>query len=198
MTLDVLFIDNFDSFTFNLVDEFARRGANVEVWRNDISVTEALRLLDEMSPRRLLVLSPGPGSPGEAGCCTELVRRAPEQMPILGVCLGHQAIVESYGGLIGHAPQVMHGMASTIRHDGRGIFHNLPQDLRVARYHSLCAVSMPDVLEVSASCGEVVMAARHRTRPVVGVQFHPESILTRSGGQLIENMIELARGAACS
>lgn len=198
MTLDVLFIDNFDSFTFNLVDEFARRGANVEVWRNDIPTEHALRLLDEMSPHRLLVLSPGPGSPGEAGCCMELVRRAPAQTPILGVCLGHQAIVAACGGQITHAPRVMHGMASTLEHDGRGIFHNLPRELRVARYHSLCALEVPDVLEVSASYGEVVMAVRHRTRPVVGVQFHPESILTRAGGQLIENTITLARGTTCS
>ena len=135
MTLDVLFIDNFDSFTFNLVDEFAKRGANVEVWRNDISAEDALHLLGEMSRERLLVLSPGPGSPGEAGCCLELVRRAPEGTPILGVCLGHQAIVEAFGGRVTHAPQVMHGMASILEHDGRGIFRGLPDEMSVARYH---------------------------------------------------------------
>ena len=197
MTLDVLFIDNFDSFTFNLVDEFAKRGANVEVWRNDISAEDALHLLGEMSRERLLVLSPGPGSPGEAGCCLELVRRAPEGTPILGVCLGHQAIVEAFSGRVTHAPQVMHGMASILEHDGRGIFRGLPDEMSVARYHSLCALEVPGELEVSARVGEVTMAVRHRQRPIVGVQFHPESILTRSGGRVIENMIQIARGVPC-
>jgi anthranilate synthase component 2 len=192
---NVLFIDNFDSFVFNLVDEFARRGAAVEVWRNDTPADRALELIARMPKPKLLVLSPGPGTPASAGSCLELVRRAPNGLPILGVCLGHQSIVEALGGAVVRADRIVHGKASAIEHDGEGLFEGLPSPMAAGRYHSLVAGDVPEELEVSASSGEIVMAVRHRTRPVHGVQFHPESILTPLGGRLVENALEIAARA---
>lgn len=199
---NILFVDNFDSFSFNLVDEFAKRGSHVEVWRNDIPAGRALALALALPAPRLIVLSPGPGSPAEAGCTIELVRLAAGRIPVFGVCLGHQAIVEAFGGKVAFAGEVVHGKTSRVTHDGRGIFHGLPSPFAAARYHSLAAERVPDSLLVTARAGALVMAVAHRSLPVTGVQFHPESILTSHGGRLIENVMSWAGGgggqeAAC-
>ena len=188
----VLFIDNFDSFVFNLVDEFARRRCNVEVWRNDISADRALEIAASFAGPKLVVLSPGPGTPAAAGCCVELVRKAPAELPIFGVCLGHQSIVEAFGGEVVRADEIVHGKASGIKHDGRGIFQGLPTPMTVGRYHSLAAGAVPEELEVNAGLGDIVMGVRHVSRPLMGVQFHPESILTPLGGRLIDNVLRMA------
>ncbi len=192
--LRVVFVDNFDSFTWNLVDEFARRGAAVEVWRN---TTPAGHLLDRATSgdRALLVLSPGPGTPRDAGCCLELLRLAEGRAPVLGVCLGHQAMVEAFGGEVGPAGEIVHGKTSRVVHCGDPLFDGVPSPFVVGRYHSLAASRMPDRLAVIATTGDVVMALRHRSAPMVGVQFHPESILTPEGGRIIENVIAWAADA---
>jgi anthranilate synthase component 2 len=190
----VLLIDNFDSFTFNLVDELTRRGAQVEVWRNDISAAQALALAEALPEPRLIVLSPGPGTPAEAGCCIELVRCAAGRVPIFGVCLGHQAIVAACGGLVSQAGAIVHGKASRIEHDGSGIFAGLPSPMTAARYHSLAAAVVPAELRVTAWTGSVVMAVEHVRHTIAGVQFHPESVLTPHGGRLIDNLLVWAAG----
>ena len=187
----VLFIDNFDSFTFNLVDELARRGAEVTCWRNDIPAAEALERAESMAAPRLIVLSPGPGAPADAGCCVELVRLAAGRLPLFGICLGHQAIVEAFGGEVAYAGEVVHGKAAPITHGGEGIFEGLPSPMLAARYHSLAAAQVPDELEVIATTGEIVMAVQHRQAPVIGVQFHPESILTRDGHASLRNFLSM-------
>lgn len=186
---NILFIDNFDSFAFNLVDEFAARGCRVDVWRHDIGAREAMRLAADLPAPRLLVLSPGPGAPADAGCCTELTRMALGEIPIFGVCLGHQVLVEALGGHVDHAEAVVHGKASGIRHDGRGIFAGLPDPFSVGRYHSLAAHDLPEELVVTAQFEQTVMAVEHIDAPAWGVQFHPESILTTHGPTLIENVL---------
>ena len=183
----ILLVDNYDSFTYNLAHLFAELGAEVVVHRNDeIDADEAERL----APSHLIV-SPGPGRPGESGATLEIVRRLGAHTPTLGVCLGHQAIVEAFGGEIGQARALLHGKASVVRHDGRGVFAGLPQDFPAARYHSLAATRVPEVLEVSASADDgEVMGVRHRELPVEGVQFHPESVLTPLGPELARNFLE--------
>ena len=183
----ILLIDNYDSFTYNLAHLFGELGAEVVVRRNDaIDADEAERL----APSHL-VISPGPGRPEDAGVSVELVKRL--QVPTLGVCLGHQAIVAAFGGEIGQARRLVHGKASPIEHDGRGLFRGLPESFEAGRYHSLAATSVPECLEVSASCAEgEVMGVRHRELPVDGVQFHPESVLTPVGPQLARNFLERA------
>jgi len=183
----ILLVDNYDSFTYNLVHLFEELGAEVVVRRNDeIDAAEAGRL----APSHL-VISPGPGRPEGAGATVEIVRRLAPTTPTLGVCLGHQAIVEAFGGEIGQAQRLVHGKASAVSHDGRGIFAGLPQDFQAGRYHSLAATTVPDELEVSATTADgEVMAVRHRTLRVDGVQFHPESVLTPEGPQLCRNFLE--------
>jgi len=187
----ILLVDNYDSFTYNLAHLFGELGAEVEVRRNDaIDADEAERLRPSH-----LVVSPGPGRPEESGATLEIVRRlAGAGVPTLGVCLGHQALVQAFGGEIGQARTLVHGKASIIRHDGRGLFRELPEDFLAGRYHSLAATRIPDVLEISATCedGEV-MAVRHRELPVDGVQFHPESVLTPLGPELARNFLEASR-----
>jgi anthranilate synthase/aminodeoxychorismate synthase-like glutamine amidotransferase len=186
----ILLIDNYDSFTYNLAHLFGELGAEVVVRRNDaIDPDEAERL----APSHLVV-SPGPGRPGDAGATVEIVRRLAPTTPTLGVCLGHQAVVEAFGGTVGQAKRLVHGKPSEIEHDGRGLFEGLPERFEAGRYHSLAATSIPDVLEVSATCAEgEVMAVRHRELPVDGVQFHPESVLTPTGPELARNFLERAR-----
>ena len=182
----LLMIDNYDSFTYNLVHLFQELGAEVAVYRNDaITVEEA----EALSPAQL-VISPGPGRPADAGVSVELIRRLGPRIPTLGVCLGHQAIVEAFGGEIGQAKALLHGKSSTVEHDGKGVFAGLPQGLEAGRYHSLAAVTVPDELEVSARTpdGEV-MGVRHRELPIEGVQFHPESVLTPLGPELGKNFL---------
>ena len=184
----ILLVDNYDSFTFNLYQYLGELGSEVKVVRNDaISVEDALA----MRPDRI-VISPGPGVPDEAGISIELVRRSP--VPLLGVCLGHQALGQAFGGKVVRAPKLMHGKTSEIRHDGKTIFAGLPDVFTATRYHSLVVApeSVPDCLEVSAwTDGGVVMGLRHKERPLEGVQFHPESILTTVGKDLLRNFLGL-------
>lgn len=193
--LRVVFIDNFDSFTWNLVDEFTKRGVEVEVWRNRVTVEQAMARALAV-PRSLIVVSPGPGAPADAGCSVDLIRAAEGRVPVFGVCLGHQAIVEALGGTVGPATEVVHGKTSKIAHGGDPLFAGVASPFPVGRYHSLTATRLPECLETIASAGQLVMAVRHRSSPMLGVQFHPESILTPDGGRLIENVVEwAARGA---
>jgi anthranilate synthase/aminodeoxychorismate synthase-like glutamine amidotransferase len=182
----LLLIDNYDSFTWNLAHLFEERGVEVVVHRNDALTVEEAEALD---PARL-VISPGPGRPADAGISVELVRRLAPRVPTLGVCLGHQAIVEAFGGRTGQAKALLHGKASQIRHDGEGVFAGLPRKIEAGRYHSLAAVEVPEVLLVTArtSDGEV-MAVRHRSYRIEGVQFHPESVLTPTGSTIAENFL---------
>ena len=183
----ILLIDNYDSFTYNLAHLFGELGAEVIVRRNDaIDADEAERLAPSQ-----LVVSPGPGRPSDAGASVEIVRRLSSSVPTLGVCLGHQAIVEAFGGEVGQAKRLVHGKPSEIKHDGRGLFVGLPEPFEAGRYHSLAVTSVPDCLEISATCADnEVMAVRHRELPVDGVQFHPESVLTPVGSQLARNFLE--------
>ena len=188
MSARLLLIDNYDSFTYNLVQAFRAIGATVSVHRNDaITVREAL----ELNPTHLCI-SPGPGTPADAGISANLVREFSGRIPVLGVCLGHQAIVEVFGGRIARAPKPMHGKTSLLRHDGAGVFAGLPQGCVVGRYHSLVAAPecLPDSLVVTATTPEgEIMGVRHFREPTEGVQFHPESILTPDGPRLLENFI---------
>jgi len=184
----VLLIDNYDSFTYNLYQYLCELGAEVTVVRNDVISVEEVRA---MNPE-FVVISPGPGVPRDAGISVELVRALGSSTPILGVCLGHQAITEAYGGVVTRAPELMHGKASLVHHDGQTVFAGLPSPFSAIRYHSLCASpeAIPDALEVTArSDSGVIMAVRHREHPVYGVQFHPESILTEHGKQLLMNFL---------
>ncbi|MBW5801626.1 aminodeoxychorismate/anthranilate synthase component II [Halomonas elongata] len=187
-------IDNYDSFTFNIVQYLGELGAEVVTHRNDaISVAE----IEALAPSHL-VISPGPCTPNEAGISMEAVRHFAGRLPILGICLGHQAIGQVYGGEVQRAPQVMHGKTSRIRHDGRGVFAGLENPLEVTRYHSLVVGrdGLPDCLEVTAWTDEddvtpgLIMGLRHRELDIEGVQFHPESILTRQGHELLMNFLE--------
>jgi anthranilate synthase component 2 len=183
----ILLVDNYDSFTYNLAHLFGELGAEVLVRRNDALDAEAAARL---TPSHL-VISPGPGRPADAGATPEIVRRLAGITPTLGVCLGHQAIVEAFGGSIGAARELVHGKACTVRHDGRGLFAGLPEELEAGRYHSLAASTIPPDLEVSATADEgEVMAVRHRELPVDGVQFHPESVLTPLGREIARNFLE--------
>jgi anthranilate synthase/aminodeoxychorismate synthase-like glutamine amidotransferase len=186
MSVRLLLIDNYDSFTYNLVQAFLVLEAEVLVYRNDaLSVADAQLL----KPTHL-VISPGPGRPADAGISVELIRRLGPRVPTLGVCLGHQAIVEAFGGEVGAAKALLHGKATAVEHDGKGVFAGLPQGLEAGRYHSLAATAIPDELEISARSedGEV-MGVRHRELPVEGVQFHPESVLTPLGPRLGKNFL---------
>jgi anthranilate synthase/aminodeoxychorismate synthase-like glutamine amidotransferase len=179
-------IDNYDSFTYNLVHLFEELGAEVLTYRNDaITLDEA----EALAPDRLVV-SPGPGRPADAGVSVEVIRRLGPTVPTLGVCLGHQAIVEAFGGEVGHALALLHGKSSRISHDGRGVFAGLPEEVEAGRYHSLSAASVPDALEITARAADgEIMGVRHKTYPVEGVQFHPESVLTPLGPRMAENFL---------
>lgn len=196
-SLRVFFVDNFDSFTFNLVDEFAKRGASIEVWRNTITVDALLERIAAWNGPRLVVLSPGPGTPDEAGCCIDLLRASMGHFPIFGVCLGHQAIIKAFGGVVSNAGEIVHGKVSAIIHAGTGIFSGLPSPLTVGRYHSLVGTQIPiDVQAIATTKAhdghDLVMAIEHMNAPIWGVQFHPESILTTQGGILIDNVVQWA------
>ncbi len=186
----MLLIDNYDSFTYNLVQAFAAQGAEVMVYRNDaITVDEALAL----EPTHL-VISPGPGRPDDAGVSLDMIAAFSASIPVFGVCLGHQSLVQHFGGEIVRAERLMHGKTSMAKHDGKTIFEGLPQPFEVGRYHSLCAEreSLPDVLELTAETerGEI-MGVRHKTLPLEGVQFHPESVLTPEGDRLMANFMRM-------
>jgi len=185
----ILLIDNYDSFTFNLAQYLGELGASPVVRRNDrITVDE----IEEMHPDRI-VISPGPGRPEDAGVSVDVIKRFGPRLPLLGVCLGHQGIGVAFGGAVVRATQVMHGKVSSVRHDGRGVFRGVSQPFNAGRYHSLVvAEPVPDVLEVAARTEDgTIMAVRHREFPVHGVQFHPESVLTGEGRQVLRNFLEL-------
>ena len=188
----LLVIDNYDSFTWNLVHYFGELGATPEVVRNDrISADEALAREPEA-----IVLSPGPCTPDDAGICLELIHKAAGSVPILGVCLGHQAIGQAYGGEVVRAPTLMHGKVSQILHEGDGVFHGINGPFAATRYHSLTIEpqSMPETLVETARTGDgVIMGVRHRRHPVHGVQFHPESIASEHGHRILGNFLEIAR-----
>ncbi|HEY1415253.1 MAG TPA: aminodeoxychorismate/anthranilate synthase component II [Caulobacteraceae bacterium] len=191
----ILVIDNYDSFTYNLVHYMSELGADVTVRRNDALSAEAALALRPQG----VVLSPGPCTPNEAGICLELISLAPDDLPILGVCLGHQAIGQAFGGKVQAARTIMHGKTSPIRHSGKALFTGLPDGFTATRYHSLSIAedSVPDVLEITARCDDgEVMGFSHRQRPIHGVQFHPESIATDGGHRLLANFLELTSVAA--
>jgi para-aminobenzoate synthetase component 2 len=184
----ILVVDNYDSFVFNLVHYLAQLGAEVVVRRNDE--------LDADEPLRLgvdgVLLSPGPGRPEDAGVCVDLVRTVEDRVPVLGVCLGHQAIAVAHGATVDRAPELLHGKTSAVQHDGAGVLHGLPDPFTATRYHSLAVVAetLPAELEITGrTSGGVVMAIRHRDLPVEGVQFHPESVLTQGGHRLLANWL---------
>jgi anthranilate synthase component 2 len=190
----ILVIDNYDSFTYNLVHYLNELGAETRVYRNDgLSAAAAIALKPDA-----VLLSPGPCTPDDAGICLDLLRQAPESLPILGVCLGHQSIGQAFGGRIVRAKALMHGKTSAIRHSGKGVFRDLPDPFTATRYHSLAVDggSLPNVLEITAwtDDGEI-MGLQHRSRPIHGVQFHPESIATEGGHKLLGNFLELAARA---
>ncbi|TKI04993.1 anthranilate synthase component II [Martelella alba] len=192
--MNLLIIDNYDSFTFNLYQYFCELGAHVEVKRNDSLL---LSDIEALSPARL-VISPGPGTPDNAGISLAAIAHFAGKIPILGVCLGHQAIAQVFGGRVARARTVMHGKTSAIEHDGRGVFADLAMPLTVTRYHSLVvdSGSLPDCLEVSATSlldgkRDEIMAIRHRLLPLEGVQFHPESILSEQGHRLLANFLAM-------
>ncbi len=193
----ILLIDNYDSFTFNLVHFLGEVGARCEVRRNDkLSVDQAIAMAPEA-----IVLSPGPCTPNEAGLCLDLIAAAAGRIPILGVCLGHQAIGQAFGGEVVRAPAPMHGKVSPVEHGGSDIFAGIPSPFEATRYHSLIvrAETLPDALVATAhtddgSGGDIIMGLRHRTLPVFGVQFHPESIASQHGHALLKNFLDIARG----
>ena len=185
----LLMLDNYDSFTYNLAHLLEELGAEVTVLRNDVVDADAAA---ELAPSHL-VISPGPGRPADAGISLELVRRLGPRVPTLGVCLGHQVIVEAFGGEVGQARALLHGKSSQVEHDGKGVFAGLPATIEAGRYHSLAAVRVPDELEVTARTADgEVMGVRHRELPIEGVQFHPESVLTPDGPHLLANFLRLA------
>ena len=188
----VLFIDNFDSFTYNLVDDFCKRNCEAKVYRADTKLEELAAIAKKFAPD-LLVISPGPGTPSTAGVTLSAIDYFRDKLTIFGVCLGHQAIIQYFGGKIGHAPEPMHGKGSRVIHNEKGLFAGVENPLQAGRYHSLCALSIPKCLEKTADCDGIVMGVQHRELPIYGVQFHPESILTPAGGKIIENILAIAK-----
>ena len=183
----ILLIDNFDSFTFNLVDYFRQLNCDIRVFRNTINVD----IIEKENPD-LVVFSPGPSVPSKAGNMMEMIKKYHMEYPMFGVCLGHEAFVESFGGSL-HLVHPVHGKSSPIKHDGKTIFQNLENPFEGGRYHSLAAKEVPECFEVSAICDDIVMGIRHKTLPIEGVQFHPESILSMKGDngfKMIENLVK--------
>ncbi|WP_299494655.1 aminodeoxychorismate/anthranilate synthase component II [uncultured Shewanella sp.] len=183
--MKIYLLDNFDSFTYNLVDQFRSLGNEVIIYRNDVDahfIADKLRNDNEPS---VLVLSPGPGAPHDAGSMMQLIALLAGKVPMLGICLGHQALIEHYGGKVERAQEVVHGKASPTIHQGQTLFAGLPSPLPVARYHSLVATQVPDCLDIIATTDEMPMAILHQAHRAVGFQFHPESILTTLGSQLL-------------
>jgi para-aminobenzoate synthetase component II len=192
MTTRILVVDNYDSFVYTLVGYLQQLGAETTVVRNDdVTLAEAVELAD---PRDGVLVSPGPGTPAGAGICIDLIKWCGEAgKPMLGVCLGHQALAEAYGGTVTHAPELMHGKTSAVIHQGANVFAGLPSPFTATRYHSLAAVngSIPPELEITATTESgVIMGLAHRTAPLYGVQFHPESVLTEGGYQMLGNWLE--------
>ncbi|WP_332398252.1 aminodeoxychorismate/anthranilate synthase component II [Vibrio metschnikovii] len=188
---NILFVDNFDSFTYNLVDQFRTLGHQVTIYRNHITaqtIEHAITQLDNP----LLVLSPGPGAPSAAGCMPELLQRLKGKVPIIGICLGHQAIIEAYGGTVAGAGEIVHGKVSMMEHQQHAIYAQLPSPMVIARYHSLVATQVPDCLTITAKVDGLVMSVVHEQDKICGFQFHPESIMTTYGATLLANAIDWA------
>ena len=186
---NILFLDNFDSFTYNLVDQFRVLGHQVKVYRNNCDLEQIVQTALN-TPNTVLALSPGPGTPQEASILLPLIQRLKNTIPIIGICLGHQALIEAFGGKVVHAGEVLHGKVSKINHDGQAMFRDIANPMPVARYHSLMGSELPDELIVNADYNGIVMAIRHRNLPICGFQFHPESILTVQGSKLLEQSVE--------
>ncbi len=190
-TRKIFLIDNFDSFTYNLVNQLQPLVDQLEVYRNDIAIEEMCHLIDSCHAEKVIVLSPGPGNPDTAGNTLELLSRYQGKVPILGICLGHQAIIQNFGGEVGAANSIVHGKAEPIQFapNETAIFGDLPSPFIAARYHSLAATRLPNSLKVIASTTDEIMAVRHKTEKILGFQFHPESILTPKGGELLNNAL---------
>lgn len=185
----VLMIDNFDSFTFNLVDALESAGAEVGVYRNDISAMDAIAIA-EKNKVSMIVISPGPGRPEDAGCSVELMKKAAGRFPVFGICLGHQAMASAFGGKIGSAGDIVHGKKSRVtRRMNHPLFEGLPETFEAGRYHSLTVTKAPEAFNVIAESEGLIMAIAHKTLPLFGTQFHPESILTTQGQRMIENAL---------
>ncbi|MDP5290896.1 aminodeoxychorismate/anthranilate synthase component II [Oceanimonas sp. CHS3-5] len=189
MSQTIFLLDNYDSFTYNLVDQFRALGATVNIYRNTVPVAQLLAAM-EQADNPVLVLSPGPGQPSDAGNMPALIEQCLGRFPMLGICLGHQALVEHYGGRVESAGEIKHGKSSLISHSGEGVFANLANPLPVARYHSLVGSAIPAGLEVIADFNGMTMAVQDTSRRVLGFQFHPESIMTTDGARLLAQSLE--------
>ncbi|KJY84867.1 anthranilate synthase subunit II [Vibrio galatheae] len=188
---NIIFIDNFDSFTYNLVDQFRSLGHQVTIYRNNIDAKMIESTVAELT-NPVVLLSPGPGAPSEAGSMPEIIQRLKSKVPMIGICLGHQAIVEAYGGTVAGAGEIIHGKVSMMEHQNHAIYANLPSPLAIARYHSLVATQVPSSLTVTAEVDGLVMSVVQEQDKVCGFQFHPESIMTTYGATLLANAIEWA------
>ncbi|ELU4009627.1 aminodeoxychorismate/anthranilate synthase component II [Vibrio vulnificus] len=188
---DIVFIDNFDSFTYNLVDQFRSLGHQVKIYRNSIATETIVDAIEQLE-RPVVLLSPGPGAPSEAGCMPELIARVKGKVPVIGICLGHQSIVEAYGGTVAGAGEIIHGKVSMMEHQSHAIYQGLPSPLAIARYHSLVATHVPQTLTVTAEVNGLVMSVVNEEDKVCGFQFHPESIMTTQGATLLANAINWA------
>ncbi|OOF88410.1 anthranilate synthase component II [Rodentibacter ratti] len=186
---NILFLDNFDSFTYNLVDQFRVLGHQVKIYRNDCDLAQLIETALN-TPETILALSPGPGTPAEAGILLPLIERLKKHVPIIGICLGHQALIQAFGGNVVHAGEVLHGKVSKITHDGEAMFKELVNPMPVARYHSLMGQDLPQEFVINAQYNGIIMAIRHQELPICAFQFHPESILTVQGSQLLQQSIE--------
>ncbi|MBO9491479.1 aminodeoxychorismate/anthranilate synthase component II [Endozoicomonas sp. G2_1] len=190
----IFMLDNLDSFTYNLVDEFYQLGFELVIYRNTVSADFIVEQIEQHCQQEenaaLVVLSPGPGTPTDAGCLMDLIAKTAGKYPILGICLGHQALVQHYGGIVGRAPEIMHGKSSLVSHTGTGAFANISQPLPVARYHSLAATTMPESLSMIADYQGLPMAVEHSQDAALGFQFHPESVLTTYGSNLLAQSID--------
>ena len=193
MTRNVLIVDNHDSFTFNIVEALERLGASVRTVRNEIAAEDALAQARQADA--MILISPGPGRPEEAGCSMDLVRLAKGKVPLFGVCLGHQAMVLEAGGEVVRAPEPVHGKASLLKHDATGPFAGVPNPIKIGRYHSLCTPNPPARFHVHAAIDGMAMAISDKAAKQVGVQFHPESVLTPGGQQILANVLDLLRPA---
>ncbi|WP_163938336.1 aminodeoxychorismate/anthranilate synthase component II [Paraferrimonas sp. SM1919] len=187
--MKIFLLDNFDSFTYNLVDQFRVLGFEVVIYRNDIDPKYIQQAINAETQDCVLVLSPGPGAPSDAGCLMELIALMQGKVPMLGICLGHQAMVQHYGGAVARAPEVMHGKASPTLHTATGIFAGMSNPLPVARYHSLVATHVSSDMEILATTNGMTMAVSHKTHKAIGFQFHPESILTTDGAKLLKQTL---------
>jgi len=190
--MKILFIDNFDSFTYNLVDEFKRLGCEVMIYRNNISIEQLDNILFKYNPK-LIVLSPGPSYPKDAGICIPLIEKYYKKYPMLGICLGHQCMIEAFGGEVTKAKMPVHGKKSEIFHKGTDIFYKVPNPFYAGRYHSLYGSKIPSFFQLTASTEGIPMAIENKDCKIYGLQFHPESILTAHGSQIIKNILEVVK-----